>query len=187
MSTANAALRLKESHQGSNQGTEAHIWFPQDIFCLLRAAFGLKESHRGFTPRHRGPRRPNRGKNPPPVPAPEGERTRNQQRKRKEERNTKNKTRDRHNKRGKTTTARDPGDIWVLCDQRALPGGRFGFRRSSFNTLHVSADREVNLIYFLHCPEGIKTVHRWALRLLDICPHTGVFFGESMLRSLPSW
>ena len=36
--------------------------------------------------------------------------------------------------------------------------------------LHNRADREDNLIYFLHCPEGIKTVHRWALRLLDISP-----------------
>ena len=39
------------------------------------------------------------------------------------------------------------------------------------DTLHNSADRDENLIYY---PEGIKTVHRWALRLLDISPHTGV-------------
>ena len=142
-------------------------------------------------------RRPNRGKNPklvaiarPPVPVPVSKtRTR---------RGTRPGTRTEKEPKNNDTTATneerqarqdDEQDEKQTDDRNIVDLGTYGYFvtevfcqilaafafASSSDTVHNSADREANLIYFLHCPEGIKTVHRWALRLLDISPHTGVF------------
>ena len=143
-------------------------------------------------------RRPNRGKNPklvaiarPPVPVPvsktrtrRGTRPGTRTRERTEKTNDTTATNEERQARQDTNKTRNEQTTENIVDL-----GTYGYFvtevfcqilaafafASSSDTVHNSADREANLIYFLHCPEGIKTVHRWALRLLDISPHTGVF------------